>query len=469
MTLAPYPKYRPSGIEWLGDVPEHWEVKRLKVTSDRPVGGAWGRDPDGRDDVVCVRVADFVRDSLSIVDDPPTIRAIEPRTRTGRLLRSGDLLIEKSGGGEKQVVGAVVMFDSDVDAVCSNFIARLPIVHGYSSRFCLYVHAAAYRGRLTVPSIKQTTGIQNLDLTSYLNLRWCFPPYAEQCEIGSYLDRETEKVGAIVRKQQTLIERLREKRSALITETVTRGLPPNAARAAGLDPNPPRKPSGVEWLGDLPAHWETKRLKYLASINDESLPDTTDPDFEMSYVDIGGVDAVRGIVESEPMTFGGAPSRARRIARDGDSIVSTVRTYLRAIAPVRGAPDDLIVSTGFAVVRPRALCPAYLSYAVRESRFVEAVVARSVGVSYPAVNASEIGKIVVPVPPDGEQQAIADYLDRETAKLDALVAKIETAIERLREYRSAIITAAVTGKVDVRSARRPAPAERGLPNRARRS
>ncbi len=205
------------------------------------------------------------------------------------------------------------------------------------------------------------------------------------------------------------------------------------------------KHSGVEWLGDMPAHWNSKRLKYLASINDEALPETTDASHELAYVDIGSVDSRQGITTIEEMVFEDAPSRARRIVRDGDTIISTVRTYLRAIAPIVRPPANMIVSTGFAVVRPRKLDSRYLSFALRESGFVETVVARSVGVSYPAVNASEIGTIPVPVPDVSEQRAIADFLDRETEKLDALVGKKRALIEKLKEKRAALIDHAMSG------------------------
>ena len=215
---------------------------------------------------------------------------------------------------------------------------------------------------------------------------------------------------------------------------------------------PRYRPSGVEWLGELPEHWEVKRLKYSASINDEALPKSTDPALEMVYVDIGSVDPVRGITRREEMFFEDAPSRARRIVRDGDTIVSTVRTYLRAIAPIRDPEPNTIVSTGFAVVRPRRAAPNFVSYALREPGLVDAIVARSVGVSYPAVNASEIGTLPIPLPPDDEQRAIADFLDRETSGIDQMVSTVEAAIERLQEYRCSLITAAVTGKIDVRGA-----------------
>ena len=211
-----------------------------------------------------------------------------------------------------------------------------------------------------------------------------------------------------------------------------------------LAPYAKYKPSGIEWIGDVPKHWKVKRLKHSASINDEALSETTDPDFEMSYVEISSVNQIRGIVAVQKVTFEDAPSRARRVVRDGDTIVSTVRTYLRAIAPVSNAPSNMIVSTGFAVVRPRRVLPAFLSYALRESGLIDAIVARSVGVSYPAVNASEIGTLPIPLPGKDEQQAIAGFLDRETAKINALVTKKRTLIERLKEKRAALISRAVT-------------------------
>jgi type I restriction enzyme S subunit len=208
---------------------------------------------------------------------------------------------------------------------------------------------------------------------------------------------------------------------------------------------PNYKASGVEWLGDVPNHWQVKRLKYSASINDEALPETTPPDFEFSYVDIGNVDSGEGIKQKDQLLFETAPSRARRIVRDGDTIVSTVRTYLRAITPIKKPVENLIVSTGFAVIRPREVRSDFLSYALRESSFVETVVARSVGVSYPAINASEVGTIPIPVPPPDEQRAIADFLDRATARLDTLVVKKRELIQKLKEKRSALISRTVTG------------------------
>ena len=211
---------------------------------------------------------------------------------------------------------------------------------------------------------------------------------------------------------------------------------------------PNYKKSGVEWLGGIPAHWEVKRLKYLTTLNDEVLPESTDPEFEMTYVDIGNVDAVDGIIGTELLTFDKAPSRARRIARKGDVIVSTVRTYLRAITAIQKAQPNLIVSTGFAALRPRQLETSFASYALRAPHFVERVVAHSVGVSYPAINASSLTGFEIAYPDAAEQRAIADFLDCETVRIDALVEKKERLIELLQEKRTALITRAVTRGLD---------------------
>ena len=226
------------------------------------------------------------------------------------------------------------------------------------------------------------------------------------------------------------------------------------ARHRRFRPYPESKASGVEWLGEIPAHWDVERLKYLATLNDEALRESTDPNFEMTYVDIGGVDAVAGITETEAVVFEKAPSRARRVVRDGDVIVSTVRTYLRAIAAIHAPESGLIVSTGFAVLRPRRLESSFASYALRAPHFVERVVANSIGVSYPAINASSLVCFPIPYPEVDEQCAIAAFLDRETAKIDALVARKERLIELLQEKRTALITRAVTRGLDPNVPRR---------------
>ena len=209
------------------------------------------------------------------------------------------------------------------------------------------------------------------------------------------------------------------------------------------------KDSGVPWLGDVPAHWNVKPMYAIASINDDVLPESTYADEEIEYVDIGSVSLALGIERTESMRFGASPSRARRIVRDGDVLVSTVRTYLKAIAPVVSPPPNLIASTGFAVVRPKMdSCPGFLKYALQCEPFVQQVIARSTGVSYPAINASDLAHIALWAPPTDDQRKIGIFLDRETAKIDALIAEQGTLLTLLAEKRQATISHAVTRGFD---------------------
>jgi len=206
--------------------------------------------------------------------------------------------------------------------------------------------------------------------------------------------------------------------------------------------------SGVEWLGRVPSHWETKPLKAVTSCNDEVLTEATPPDYEIEYVEISDVQAGRGIKASTSYSFSDAPSRARRKLRDGDVLVSTVRTYLRAIAQVREPAENLIASTGFAVLRPQRAHSDFIGYAVQAEETINEIIARSVGVSYPAINASDLVRIAIAVPPVTEQRSIAAFLDRETAKIDALVEAQERLIALLKEKRQAVISHAVTKGLD---------------------
>jgi type I restriction enzyme S subunit len=188
-----------------------------------------------------------------------------------------------------------------------------------------------------------------------------------------------------------------------------------------------------------------RRLKYAATINDEALPESTTPDFELTYIDIGNVDSQGTIHDVVDYRFDDAPSRARRIVRDGDVIISTVRTYLQAIAPIENPPDNLVVSTGFAVVRPSdSLDHRFCKYALRASRFLWEVESRSTGVSYPAINSSELGDIKVDIPCIDKQKEIASYLDRETSRIDALIAEKERMLALLEKKRAGLISRVVT-------------------------
>lgn len=204
------------------------------------------------------------------------------------------------------------------------------------------------------------------------------------------------------------------------------------------------RPTTVWGLDSLPAHWREKPLKRVIRINTDKLPDSTDPDHEIEYVDIGNVTLEKGITSTERLRFETAPSRARRLVREGDTIVSTVRTYLKAVAQITMRSENLVVSTGFAVLRAGSeLDPGYLYRLIQSEAFVGRIMAHSVGVSYPAINASDIGSFSIQIPPLDEQRAIAKFLDHETAQLDQLISKNETMLQRLDEARLIFVSRAV--------------------------
>lgn len=205
---------------------------------------------------------------------------------------------------------------------------------------------------------------------------------------------------------------------------------------------PPRWPGTQA----VPVGWEVRRLKFAVTCNDEALSETTDPDYEMAYVDISSVDLVNGITAIETLRFEEAPSRARRIVRDGDTIISTVRTYLKAIAAIEEPPDNMVVSTGFAVVRPLDFIDSgFLGYALQGTGFIDAVVAHSTGVSYPAINPTTLVCLPFGFPEEKkEQHQITAFLDWKTGQIDALIGKKKELLEKLKEKRLAVITQAVT-------------------------
>jgi len=265
------------------------------------------------------------------------------------------------------------------------------------------------------------------------------PPLPEQQAIAAFLDRETGRLDLLTAKKQALIVRLREKRAALISRTVSRGLNPAA----------PLKPSGVEWLGEVPAGWDTQRLKYAAPRSEERVE--ADAGHDQPYVGLEHVSSWTGQVLALDEEL--SPSGTATRFSPGDTLFGKLRPYL---AKACNVDFEGVCSAELLVLRACRLDRRYLLYALLTPGFIAVIDSSTYGAKMPRASWQFVGSCVVPVPPLPEQQAIAAFLDRETGRLDLLTERVETAIERLKEYRSALITAAVTGKVDVRG---HAPAE----------
>ncbi|MFS0878696.1 restriction endonuclease subunit S [Metabacillus niabensis] len=267
------------------------------------------------------------------------------------------------------------------------------------------------------------------------------PSVDNQKKIVNYIYRKTSEIDELVNSKQKLINLLENQRQSIITEAVTKG----------LNPNVKMKDSGVDWIGEIPDHWEISKIKYQADINKNTLAENTDSLYEMQYIDIGSVNSKGELSTLEKYRFSDAPSRARRKVKKGDTIVSTVRTYLKAISTIESEDENLVCSTGFAVLTARkTIREKYLSYLFKSTIYVDEIVSRSTGVSYPAINASEIGNLECLLPSLEEQKEIEIYIEKRLLEIDKLIKIIIKQIEKLKEYRQSLIYEAVTGKIDVR-------------------
>ncbi len=267
------------------------------------------------------------------------------------------------------------------------------------------------------------------------------PNYSDkkQSSIANYLDSQLLVIDGLIKKKEHQLELLSEKRQTLITQAVTKGVNPKAKM----------KVSGIDWLGDIPEHWAVMKLKYVASINDETLSESTEDDLEINYVEISDVDYMMGIKNYTTLTFKNAPSRARRIVRKGDIIISTVRTYLKAISQIKSDKIPLIVSTGFAVIRPLQINSGFLGYYTLSNSFISRTIANSVGVSYPAINSTTLSNFEVPIPSLDEQNKIVSYIENGIIQIDLITQKTIESIHLLNEKRAALITAAVAGQIEI--------------------
>ena len=202
------------------------------------------------------------------------------------------------------------------------------------------------------------------------------------------------------------------------------------------------------WSGDVPETWKVAPLKHCIAFRSDSLSEGTNPDYWFRYVDIGSVTASSGITGYAEMAFRDAPSRARKRVRRGDTIVSTVRTYLKAIARIED-DEDVIVSTGFAVLEPCEFDSLYLTFLICSDLVCEEIERRSWGIAYPAISETSMSSIIVPIPPLFEQQLIADHLRRACAKLDSACSVLERQLQTLDDYRKSLIQETVTKGLDL--------------------
>ena len=421
--LRRYPEYRDSGIEWLGEIPAHWEVYPLRRRLFRKAGsiriGPFGS---------ALKLEFMVSEGFKVYSQEHVIAKDFSRgskyVDTAKFaelaafeIRPRDLVITMMGSSGRC---ALVPDGIDTGIMDSHLLRiRLPDATLDPSFLALLVDQAKYISQ-QVGATGKGAIMHGLNSSIIKGIRIAVPPPAEQLRILDFLDRETAKIDGLVARKERLIELLQEKRTALITRAVTRG----------LDPDVPMKDSGVEWLGKIPEHWEIRRLKWAITFQrGYDLPSHEREEGDIPVVSSSGVSSTH--------------SRALACA---PGIVTGRCGTIGDFYLIR--EDYWPLNTTLFSIDLRNNEPRFLRYVLENlSPFF---VINSFKSAVPAVDRKDIHTIVTAIPAPQEQRAIATFLDRETAKIDALLAKVRQAIDHLKEFRTALISAAVTGKIDVR-------------------
>ena len=427
--FKPYQVYKDSGVEWLGEIPAHWEVKRLKyfvrVRADKLFEKPENLPYLGLENIESWTGRILLENQPESVDS--TISMFKP----------GDVLFGKLR--PYLAKAARIQFDGVCTTELLVLQPSLDCDQNYlfysmlSQEFIRWIDSSTYGTKMPRASPEQ---VKNCGIG--------IPPLPEQQAIADFLDRETAEIDALVTKKEKLIELLQEKRAALISHAVTKG----------LDTNVPMKDSGVEWLGEIPVEWEVLVIKRQFSVqlgkmlqnNPESPKDELAPYLRVANITWNGVD----LSDVKEMWF--SPCDKERFnLREFDLLVSEGGDVGRS-ALWRRELDTCYIQNAINRVRSRGKDLTrflyYWLYTLKEAGYLDMLCSKATISHFTAEKVQEVPAVL---PPLSEQQAIADFLDRETAKIDALVAKIREGIGLLKEYRTALISAAVTGKIDVRS------------------
>ncbi len=434
-----YPEYKDSGFEWLGEIPAHWEVRRLKTIARVQLSNVDKKSVEGDVPVrLCNYVDVYYNDHITSAIEFMSATAT-PEQRERLSLRRGDVLITKDSESWTDIaVSAVVTEDFD-DVVSGYHLAHIRPLPELDGRFLARAFSAVGpRDQFQIAA----NGITRFGLSSDAIKDGLFavPPLSEQLAIAAFLDRETTKIDALVAKKERLIELLQEKRSALITRAVTKGLAPNV----------PMKDSGVEWLGEIPAHWSAVRVKSITAEHKQGFYT------EQAYVD-DGVKLARitdvdddGNVSFANMPFVQITKKAELEfgISEGDFLFARSGTIGR-FGIVR-QPERAVFASYLIRFRFAAMDLEFLRYAFGSRCFRESLISSLHGGANQNVHAENIKERWIAVPLLPEQALIAKFLDGETTRLDGLIRSVRDAIDHLRGLRTALISAAVTGRIDVR-------------------
>lgn len=441
MSYPVYGEYKTSSIEWLGDVPKHWEVlsiKRLtpvqRGASPRPIEDPKYFDDDG--EYAWVRIADVTSNDHYLTDS--TQRLSDLGKSLSVPLEPGTLFLSIAGSVGKPMITAI-------KACIHDGFVHFPHLQ-INPEFLYYIFDS---GQPYLGLGKLGTQL-NLNTDTVGGIKIGLPPKEEQDAIATFLDWKTGQIDALIDKKKELLGKLKEKRLAVITQAVTKGLDPTVAM----------RDSGIPWLGDVPKHWEVLPIKHLLT----AILDTEHK--TCPYYDDGEFLVARTPnIRDGKLTLDGAKYTdaagyqewtARGIPKPGDILFTREAPAGEACI----VPDEPQLCIGQRVVLfrtdPQILESRYAIYSIYGGAARNFIEMHSLGSTVTHFNMSEIAMIPMLAPPIDEQISIAEYLDKQASKIDQMMSKVESAIARLTEYRSALITAATTGKIDVRDWQNPA-------------
>ncbi|MGB4438606.1 MAG: restriction endonuclease subunit S, partial [Sedimentibacter sp.] len=380
-------KMKDSGIEWIGEIPEDGRTEKIKFLKsedknsfvDGPFGSNLKSEHYIEDGEVFVIESNFATRGLIEEQNLKTISKNHFETIRRSECRYGDIIISKIGEyfGKSNILPLL----SKPSVVSGNSL-KLTISNLHNVKYIWYSLVAA-KNIGTIDFLVNGTGQPALSLGVLNEVKLQVPiDRKKENKIADYLDKKCTEIDSVIMAKENTNGMLKEYRQSVIHYAVTKGLNKNA----------PMKDSGIEWIGEIPDEWEVKKIKYFCDIDKERLNEITTKDFLFNYIDISSVTDTGGIGETVEMEFENSPSRARMIVKEGDTIVSTVRTYLRAIAYV-DLSNKYICSTGFCVITPKNTIQRYMYYLCMSEYFIRKIVSQSVGVSYPAINSIEISNI----------------------------------------------------------------------------
>ncbi|MDD2809363.1 restriction endonuclease subunit S [Rhodoferax sp.] len=440
MSFPRYPEYKDSGVEWLGEVPGHWSVTALKRGFDVTLGKMLQPDSTGPDDELLpyLRAANIQWDGVDATDIKQMW--LTKRDRAQLRLEYGDLLVSEGGD-----VGRSCMWAAEIEhCYFQNSVNRVRARDGHSNRYLYYwMSTVKDKGYIDVLCNKST--IAHFTAEKVAAVPVPLPTSVEQPQIAAFLDRETAKIDALVAEQRRLMALLKEKRQAVISHAVTQGL--------NLDA--PMKPSGIEWLGDVPEHWNVGGLtRFIGPVVDYRGRTPTKVDEGIFLVTARNVrDGKIDYEASEE--FVDPESAASLIARGKPEIGDLLFTMEAPLGQV-ALIDRTDIALAQRIVKfrgtPNVMQNRYLLYWFMSTHCQARLETLATGSTALGIKASKLGMIECLVPPMSEQAGIADHIEQANVQFDTLTTEAQRAIDLLQERRTALISAAVTGQIDVRGA-----------------